>query len=95
MKKSELKSLIRECITEILKESSASFTKLATELDSTIIALKKTAKDWKSAPDAEKSKFVPILKQLTAKKKQLENELQDNIISIDKSAELKVTADME
>ena len=89
-----LKESIKNQIRKILAQEGVSFTNTSKELDRVITDLKKHFSEWKAAKPEDKKKHLDVMKQLTIKKKQLEKELHDSIINIDKDVQLKVTADM-
>ena len=53
--------------------------------------MKDTADLWKKADAAEKSNLINALKEMTAKKKDLEKKMNDAVSSKDKEIELVIT----
>lgn len=70
---------------------SASISSISNKLEKTMLEMKKTVASWKSEKDEEKkSKLKDKLKELTAKKKDFEKQLNDAIEDLDKDAQLQV-----
>lgn len=70
--------------------NEASISSVSNKLEKTMLEMKKLVGTWKTEKDeAKKAKIKDKLKELTAKKKELESDLNDAIEDLDKDAELK------
>lgn len=75
--------------TEAVVESK-SITSISNQLEKTIKEMKRLVEIWKKENDeAKKNKIKDQLKELTAKKKQLEQDLDDAVAELDQDVELE------
>jgi hypothetical protein len=72
-------------------DEARSIEKIQDEWSKTVKEMADTVKIWKKATGPEKDKILDKLKKLTAKKKNLEKELDDAVINKDKDIELVIT----